>query len=93
MCSLSSCGLADGSAGDQQLGGRPASHMEQYYNNRNKELQVYRRGYFDLVVAAILAKARRDADCTDDLTAAAAKWKISDEPPQPQNSGHQHFKF
>lgn len=59
-------------------------------DQRNLEVQEYRRSYFSIVVAAILARARREADDTDDITAAAARCHISDQPaaapgPNPPN--------
>uniref|UniRef100_A0A2A4JTC3 Uncharacterized protein n=1 Tax=Heliothis virescens TaxID=7102 RepID=A0A2A4JTC3_HELVI len=58
----------------------------------NMEMKEYKRGYFSVVVATMLARARRECDDTDDITAAAANMHISNHP-QPARRENNPFKF
>ncbi|CAH0703251.1 unnamed protein product [Spodoptera exigua] len=60
------------------LGGEGMGSLQT--EQRSLEIQEYRRNYFSIVVAAILARARRESDDTDDITEAAARCHISDQP-------------
>ncbi|KAH9642405.1 hypothetical protein HF086_004937 [Spodoptera exigua] len=79
ICVISPFKFADLANTDSaMLGGEGMGSLQT--EQRSLEIQEYRRNYFSIVVAAILARARRESDDTDDITEAAARCHISDQP-------------
>lgn len=72
----------------QRIAGRPLYPL--HSEPRNIDLNETKRIYLGITVANILAKARRECDDVDSITAAISKCKVSDDPPKPKNNEIQY---